>query len=210
MKPPADGGGGTAAIITHMTTAPAPVRLTPADVARLSDEHGKLYELVRGNLVEKPAVSTRANWIASQILFLLKSQYPIDRAIVIQEQPTYYYGDDQHMRRPDVLLVWAHRLPQGLTDDELHIPPDFAAAVVSPTNTWAEVRERVEEYLGAGVPLVWVVEPGPRSVHAYRRDGSVSLYRVGDTVSGDPLLPGLSLRVADVFPVPAAAGRGGG
>jgi Uma2 family endonuclease len=107
------------------------------------------------------------------------------------------------MRRPDVLLVWAHRLPSGLSHDELFTAPDFAAEVVSPTNTWSGIRDRVEDYLEAGVPLVWVVEPDTRSVHAYRKDGSIALYRIKDTVRDDPSLPGLTLLIADLFP-PAA------
>ena|SRR5688500_8158947 len=183
-----------------MTTAPAPTRLTPADVARLSDEHQKLYELVRGTLVEKPAMSSRSNWIATELAFRLKSHFPRPRAYVIQEQPTYCFPNPQHMRRPDVLLIWSGRLPQGLTDDELHVAPDFAAEVVSPTNTWSDVRDRVDEYLAAGVPLVWVVEPKQRSVHAYRGDGSIALYRASDTVANDPLLPGFVLVVQELFP----------
>jgi Uma2 family endonuclease len=72
--------------------------------------------------------------------------------------------------------------------------------VVSPTNTWSGIRDRVEDYLEAGVPLVWVVEPDTRSVHAYRRDGSIALYRVNDRVKDDPSLPGFMLLIADLFP----------
>ena len=183
-----------------MTTAPAPTTLTPADVARLSDQDGKLYELVDGNLVEKPAMSGLSNWIATQLAFLLKAHCPSRDAFVILEQPTYCFENVRHMRRPDVLLVWARRLPEGLTHDDLHVAPDFAAEVVSPTNGWSEIRERVEDYLAAGVPLVWVVEPDQRSVHAYRKDGSLSLYRAHETVAGEPLLPGFVLAVKDLFP----------
>jgi Uma2 family endonuclease len=193
-----------------MTTASAPTsRYTPAEVARLSDRDGKLYELVAGSLVEKPAMSTLSNWIATRLAFLLQSFYPPDKAYVIHEQPTYCFEDAREMRRPDVLLVWAHRLPSGLSHDELFIAPDFAAEVVSPTNTWSGIRDRVEDYLEAGVPLVWVVEPDTRSVHAYRRDGSIALYRVNDTVRDEPLLPGLSLRVADLFPAAVQPARSG-
>jgi Uma2 family endonuclease len=184
-----------------MTTASASTstRYTPAEVARLSDQDGKLYELAAGNLVEKPAMSTLSNWIAGQLMFLLKSCYPPDKAYVIHEQPTYCFEAGE-MRRPDVLLVWAHRLAPGLTHDELFTVPDFAAEVVSPTNTWSGIRDRVEDFLSAGVPLVWVVEPDTRSVHAYRKDGSIALYRANDIVKSEPALPGLTLRVADLFP----------
>lgn len=193
-----------------MTTATAPNTLTPIEVARLSDEDGKLYEMVHGTLVEKPAMSTLSNWIGTRVAHKLSAAYESETAYVIQEQPTYCFTDPGHMRRPDVLLIWSRRLPEGLSERELHVAPDFVAEVVSPTNSWSDIRGRVEEYLMAGVSLVWVIEPGFRSVHAYRKDGSVSLYRASDTIRDEPLLPGFSVRVFEMFPqVTQPAGSGG-
>jgi Uma2 family endonuclease len=186
-----------------MTTlaAPVPVTYTPFDVSRLSDQEGKLYELVGGRLVEKH-VSTISNLVSGELLFRLKSHYPNSRACVFPEQPTYCFGDPTHGRRPDVALVWAHRLAQADPDDELYIAPDFVAEVVSPTNGYNEIRGRVNEFLGAGVPLVWVVEPEFRSIQAYRGDGSVALCPAHATIANEPALPGFSLVVGDLFPPP--------
>src|SRR4051794_24941778 len=101
-----------------MTTVAAPTRYTPEEVARLSDQTGKLYEVVGGQLVEKVQVSTLANWISGQVVVLLRSTYPAARAYAFVEQPTYCFADPDQQRRPDVALVWAERLPAGPTDDE--------------------------------------------------------------------------------------------
>ena len=55
----------------------------------------------------------------------------------------------------------SERLPAG------HIPitPDLAVEVVSPNDRVYEVDTKVEEYLRAGVPLVWVVNPETRVLH---------------------------------------------
>lgn len=188
-----------------MTTIAPPIPFTPEEVARLSDEHGKLYELLDGQLVEKN-VSTRANWMAGQISFLLHQAYPPSRVYIFIEQPTYCFGDQGTMRRPDVALVWVERLPQGLSDEELHVAPDLVVEVVSPTNRYTDLLGRVDEYLGAGVPIVWVVEPERRLLHVYRRDGSVALLRSGDAIRGEALLPDLDLNISHFFPpAPAAA-----
>lgn len=191
-----------------MTTlaAPVPVTYTPFDVSRLSDQQGKLYELVGGQLVEKH-VSTTSNLVAGELIFRLKSHFPKSNAYVLPEQPTYCFGDPPtHGRRPDVALVWAQRLAAADLDDELYIAPDFVAEVVSPTNRYNEIRGRVNEFLDAGVPLVWVVEPEFRSIQAYRGDGSVSLYPAHATIANEPALPGFSLLVGDLFPPPRPAG----
>jgi Uma2 family endonuclease len=190
-----------------MTTISTQTEYTPEEVSRLSDETGKLYELVDGALVEKVVMSQRSIWVATQLSFRLNTAYDSTKAYVFVEQPTYCFENPRQMRRPDVALVWANRLPGGLSDDDLHIPPDFVAEVVSPTNTFDQQVGRVAEYLEAGVPLVWVVQPARRWIHVYRQDGSVALLRAKHTVRDEPLLPGFVLNVADIFPPssPAAA-----
>lgn len=187
-----------------MTTLAAPTTYTPEDVARLSAETGKLYELVGGRLIEKPPISTTANWVATRVSFFLQSTYDPARAFVFVEQPTYCF-DPGEMRRPDVALVWAERLPGGLSDDELRVVPDLIVEVVSPSNKYIEQMDRVEQWLDVGVPMVWLIEPTLRWAHVYRRDGSVTLLRDADTFQNDPLLPGLTLRIADVLPPRAPA-----
>jgi len=202
-----------------MTTTAAPIRYTPADVERLSDRDGKLYELVHGELVEKHApvtehilvekhVSTRSNAVAVKVAVALCGRYPDTEARLFIEQPTYCFPSGR-MRRPDVALVWSRRLPAELTHDELEIPPDFVAEVVSPNNTFFDQLDRVEDYLRAGVSIVWVIDPTHRTVHVYRKDGTYDLLRSGDVLSDEPLLPGLSLPIADIFPAVAPSGISG-
>ena len=62
-----------------------------------------------------------------------------------------------------------------------------------------DLRDRVLEYLQAGVPLVWVVEPDFRTVTIHQPGRTVRAVNVAGTLSADPELPGFSARVADFF-----------
>jgi len=66
-------------------------------------------------------------------------------------------------------------------------------------DTAAEVQRKVDQWLGAGVLLVWVLYPSTRSAMAYRPDGAVSLLHVDDTLDAESVLPGFSCRVGDLF-----------
>jgi Uma2 family endonuclease len=192
-----------------MTLASPPTEYTPAEIARLSEQTGKLYELVGGRLVEKDAdsaaegvgcMSMRSNSVAAEIVALLRRTYPLSRAYLFVEQPTYCFKDPTAMRRPDVALVWTERLPGGLTDDELTVPPDLVVESASPTNTYYDLLDRVEEYLTAGTPLVWIVGPSRRSIHVFRKEGTAAIFRQHDTFRDEPLLPGLVFKVSEIFP----------
>ena len=63
-------------------------------------------------------------------------------------------------RAPDVAVVRAHRLPRGRIPRRLvRGVPDLAVEVLSPTDKLPEAEAKVAEYLDAGVPLVWLVDP---------------------------------------------------
>lgn len=77
--------------------------------------------------------------------------------------------------------------------------PDLAVEVVSPSNTAAEIREKVLEYLACGSRLVWVVDPATRSVSAYRSRTEIRLLTEGDVLEGADVLPGFRLAITELF-----------
>ena len=117
-------------------------------------------------------------------------------------EPTIRVGSDRtRSRRPDIAVVFGE-LP---TDDEnlLHLVPALVVEVVSPNNTAVDTFEKVEEYLAAGVRLAWLVFPHSRTVIAFRPDRT-EVFRPGDTITVEPILPGFSRPVIDLFPPPSA------
>ena len=77
--------------------------------------------------------------------------------------------------------------------------PTLAVEILSPNDTQAEINEKVDEYLAAGVPLIWVVNPHDRTVLVYRPNAEPELVNVQQELSGEPHLPGFRLPAARVF-----------
>lgn len=191
-----------------MTTlhAVAPsVALTAEDVERASERDGKRYELIDGELKEK-VVGFEALFIASRIAERLNAAlYPHYGAAAV-EVMTYCFDRPNHGRKPDVVFVQLQRLPDGrVPRGDLRIPPDLVVEVLSPGNTGLEVEGKLNEYLAAGVSLVWIVNPDSRTIRVYRSDNTTRLYRGADVIENEPLLPGFRLVVADMFPAASAS-----
>ncbi len=107
------------------------------------------------------------------------------------------------IRRPDVTFVRRERLEPGyLCEGFLTIVPDLVVEVLSAHDTAYEVREKTEEYLGAGVRLVWNVDPEGQIVEIHRADGSVTKLHASDEITGEDVLPGFRCRVEAFFPAP--------
>ena len=71
--------------------------------------------------------------------------------------------------------------------------------MISPNEKLYKVDQKVREYLEAGVPLVWVVNPEARTVTIHG-DKSVKLLRETDFLDGENVLPGFRCPVASIFP----------
>lgn len=75
-------------------------------------------------------------------------------------------NDEPRYRIPDICVM---ALPHKRTP--VLVKPDLAIEIVSPDDTISEVLSKVGEYLAAGIPHVWVVDPYQRTVVEADREG---------------------------------------
>ncbi len=112
----------------------------------------------------------------------------------------------QGSRTPDVMYYQADRLAayKAVTPDWRGRPyalvPDFVAEVVSPTDVYSEVDEKVDLYLADGVRLVWVLDPQRRKAIVYAPDLEQPIHLAGDAVldAGD-VIPGFRVSLKELF-----------
>ena len=194
-----------------MTVLAEKKAFTPEDLLTMPD--GERYELVDGELVEKD-MGAESSWIGGQLFARLESfNQEAKLGWVLPSDVGYqcFAEDARRVRKPDTSFIRQGRLPrERLPKGHVRIFPDLAVEVVSPNDLFSEVRRKVGEYLGAGVRLVWVVNPDIRDVEVWRADGSVTWFREGDELDGEDVLPGFRCRVGDLFPAgsdPADAGE---
>lgn len=86
-------------------------------------------------------------------------------------------------------------LPRGYIDG----PPDLAVDVVAQDDHPGDVQKKVDEWLAAGAE-VWVLYPRTRTVRRHEAGKEVQVLHEDDVLTGDPLLPGFTCRVRDLFP----------
>lgn len=79
------------------------------------------------------------------------------------------------------------------------VVPELAVEVVSPTNTFDEIRDKILEYFQAGVQLVWVVSTVHEEVHVYTSPTEQKILCMGDVLRGEPVLAGFMLALFDLF-----------
>ena len=174
---------------------------TPADLLAMPDSSG--VELVDGNLVEKP-VSALSAFVETKILARLENFCDARKTAVVLSSTNgiqCFPNEPNKVRKPDAAVFKRERFTrEHLMEGFVSIAPDLAVEVVSTHDEFAEVIEKVEEYLAAGIPLVWIIDPENEIVIIHRRDGSVTKLRKNDELSGENILPGFTCKVAELFP----------
>ncbi len=103
------------------------------------------------------------------------------------------------VRAPDVAFVRAERVPPAGFAGFFQGAPDLAIEVNSPSDRHSEVLEKVDEWLAAGATSCWVIDPPTKSVVIYRSGGTVVRHRIGDEIRDEPVLPGLVVKVDEIF-----------
>ena len=102
---------------------------------------------------------------------------------------------------PDIAFVRAARVPQGEARERfLNLAPDLAVEIYSPTDYPKLLGEKLTAYFAAGTRVVWVVYPRTRSVAVYRSADEFVTFGPDDVLDGGDVLPGFSIRVANLFP----------
>ncbi len=101
-------------------------------------------------------------------------------------------------RSPDVAWVslekWDSLTPE---DREKFLPicPDFVIELRSKTDRLKPLQDKMQEYLASGLLSGWLINPKSRQVEIYRQGQSVEILAMPTVLSGEDVLPGLTVNI---------------
>jgi len=178
---------------------PPPGTATKRDLLRVH-ERQRPCELIDGTLVEK-AMGSPESYIATEILFAL-------RTYLVKHDIGFLYGADsliqvrpRRVRGPDVCFTsWLKRPDRTVPANPISdLVPDLAVEVLSPRNTRREMDRKREDYLTAGVRLIWIIDPATRTAEMH--DGLNEPEHIDETGSldGRDVLPEFTLALNTLF-----------
>ena len=125
-----------------------------------------------------------------------------DGSGVVFDSSTGFELPNGAVRSPDVAWVANARLARLSAEEKrrfLPLCPDFVIELCSPTDSVAEVQQKMEEYRANGARLGWLFDPDRRRVAVYYADGRVEWLERPISIAGDPVLPGFILSSAAIW-----------
>lgn len=160
------------------------------------------YEFVAGEMVEVVS-NYYASAVAARILFLLTYQLIQNdiKGIVTGADGGFQIGNERYI--PDIAFVSAKRQPRASREAYNAQVPDLAIEVISNTRNNKELdtlRKKTPNYIAQGV-VVWIVNPEAKAVEVYEPGREMVMFRMGDTLTGGDVLPGVQLVIREIFDI---------
>jgi len=180
-------------------SSPEPPPLVTADEL-LRRPRGRCREyLLRGRLIEQPYRGELSSHVATSLMVHL-ANHVADHRLGDVFAPCGF----QLTWNPDTVLAPATAFVRSdpsveLSDDYHHGPPDLAIELDGPSEQPDHLTVKVSEWLAAGCPMVFVVEPRRRTVTVYRSGGEVVVLADDDVLDGGDVVPGWKLPLRELF-----------
>ncbi len=182
---------------------PPPGSATEDDVVAIRDREKRLYELVDGILVEK-AMGWNEARLASDIGAALNNFVKPRKLGIVVGADGMYRLNPGLVRLPDVSFLSRDRVPGGRTPRVSVCPliPNIAVEVLSKGNTKKEMAEKLLDYFGCGVEIVWYVDPAKLTARVFTSPDDSQLLREKHALDGGTVLPGFVLPLRELFSDP--------
>jgi Uma2 family endonuclease len=176
--------------------------MTIEEYARLPD-NGRPTELVRGRVVERNLPIPRHGQICSRVGRIIENyadEHDLgdvvgnDSGVVTERTP-------DSMRGPDIAFYSYARVPRGPMPARgyLDVTPELVVEVRSPDDRWAEIWEKVAEFLNAGVQIVCVLDDDTRTARLYSADQPERVLHKDEELAFPGILGDFRRRVGDFF-----------
>jgi len=175
--------------------------VTAEELLRIPDD-GLRRELVRGEVRTMAPAGNVHGRIAIDVSTPL-DQYvrAHDLGVVFAAETGFKIaGNPDTVSAPDAAFVRRERV-KAVGEVEGYWPeaPDLAVEVVSPNDLFAEVEEKVADWLAAGTRVILVVNPRARTAVVRLSEKVARILSEEEILDGGQVVPGWTLSVADVF-----------
>ena len=181
--------------------AAANTKLITAGELLAMPEHNCRYELARGELIRKPFLGHLHGFYSMNVgaelaVFVetnrLGRAYSSNTGFLLERNPDTALAPDASFARQERVETAA--------EERGYFPgaPDLVVEVISSSDRYADVDDKVKEWLNAGTLMVVVVNPRGRTVRVHTPVSVITLTEE-DTLDGGDVVPGWLLPVADIF-----------
>jgi Uma2 family endonuclease len=155
-----------------------------------------------GELIVMPPAGSKTGMRNADLTYQLAAWAKKDRSGISFDSSTGFTLPNRAMLSPDAAWIKRERW-DSLTEDEQEgfapLCPDFVVEIRSRSDDLPPLESKMQEYIGNGAFLAWLIDPLKHRVYVYTSGGEVVVLENPEIVSGGQLLPGFELRMSQLW-----------
>ena len=158
-------------------------------------------ELIDGEIVRMSPAGEVHGYLESRLTFFLyRFTHDAQTGWILGGEVGIYIRHNPDRIRGADLAFWSQeRLPDGPSTGFSEVAPDLVVEILSPSDRWADMRQKIDDYFSIGVDSLWIVDPGEETVYVYHSASQRTALGTGDTLAGTGPLTGFTLPVSELF-----------
>ncbi|MEO8096285.1 MAG: Uma2 family endonuclease [Acidobacteriota bacterium] len=162
-------------------------------------EEDKRYELDEGELIEMTRPAFKHNHVVQNLSAQLWIYFHTARPGVVLNPENLYALSPTTRLAPDVAVILGDRRAELWDAKVIHIIPEIAVEVLSPSETPRTIHRKLKHYFEAGVKEVWLIDTDVREVEIWTGPRLPELEFTGTDTLKSALLPGFELPLETLF-----------
>lgn len=165
----------------------------------LPENRDRLLEFINGEIVEKLPTQLHA-YIVGVLVSFFRNYLAVNRIGWALPEAHYQLPGDDFSPIADFSFV----LSKGrslTTKGAAPYMPELAVEIQSPDDSQSKMERKKDAYLARGTKIVWLIYPKAQRVDVFKMGEEKRELRENDTLTGGDLLPGLAIKVSELFEV---------
>jgi Uma2 family endonuclease len=162
----------------------------------------RIERSAEGEVIFMPPPGGESSYQNNEISFELSLWARRDGRGVVFDSSGHFILPNGAVRSPDAVWIRKARL-EKLTREQKrrHIPicPDFVIELRSPSDRLKTLKAKMEEWIGNGAELAWLIDPSHRTVTVYRPGCEPEKLSNADFVIGEGPVEGFRLGLKEIW-----------
>jgi Uma2 family endonuclease len=178
----------------------------------IAQTNEQIFEIINGERIPKQPTVGGHNYVLKLLFKLLLFFLEKTQLGQCFTEATYVLPDKYDLnwvtgsRTPNILYYtqerWAAYIAANADwrEKPYLLVPDFIAEIVSPTDTFSKLDEKIDAYLLDGVRLVWIIDPQRKKTFVHAPDFEQPLILTNDALlDASDVIPGFHVVLSKLF-----------
>jgi Uma2 family endonuclease len=162
----------------------------------------RLERTAEGEILIVPPAGSESSYRNAKVTMQLSAWGESDgRGVVFDSSAQFMLGDGSALS-PDaawVSNVSLRTIPREKRKEFLHLCPEFAVEVKSPSDRLKQAKEKMEQWIANGAQLAWLIDGDAETVYVYRKGRPVKTHRGIVKLAGEGPVAGFVLQLAAIW-----------